>query len=515
MKLRTKGTLNKNDWGYASPIAISNHTINSSGETETVPTNYVLSIGDNRYNSDSPKVQSEIMSTRKIKKSWKTAIVLYSGGDSGSLKFMGIRQNQNGNIVALDQYFYPLGVPKGATEFKYLSERDTSLFVKEWGKDFRVLTHGIEDVGVGVEISYPIFDNENDCDNYLKSGDLDPTKFNGRFEGGGNTGDILDHGSNISSGGSPTGVSDVTGMVNNGIMTLVQMDTGQLKSLQSLMKAGWLGGDIGKGILSVKYIKTPGALPVNPESTVIAADIASKLYEVTGKTFNTQIKNYGLGSFTIPTLYGNFLDYEPYTSVELYLPFCGIKEISPKDVVGKLCVLSVSIDFVTGNCVYYLFSRGTTDKVLYSWNGNCSLDIAISAEDFGQKISGIVGNVGSMVTNAGVAVGTGNPVAVVGAVSSGIGAVQSMTQKNVVQVGNITSNNGFGGINYPYVIVRRIKSALPDGFGSEYGFLSMMHGRIGDLNGYTEMDEHHFTSSTATDQEIKEIEDILKSGFIA
>ena len=515
MKIRTQGTLNKKDWGYASPVVISNTSVNSSGEMQETQTEFVLAIGDPRKGSDDPTVQSEIMSSRKIKKSWKTAIVLYSGGDSGALDFIGIRQNQNGNIVALDDYFYPLGVPNGATKFDFLTTRNTLTFLKKWDSNFYVFSDDVSLSKQSVEISYAIFDNENDCDNYLKSGDLDPTKFNGRFEGGGNSGDIVNNGSNISSGGSPTGVSDVTGMVNNGIMTLVQMDTGQLKSLQSLIKAGWLGGDIGKGLLSVKYIKTPGALPVNPDSTVIAADIASKLYEVTGKTFNTQIKNYGLGSFTIPTLYGNFLDYEPYISVELYLPFCGIKEISPKDVVGKLCVLSVSIDFVTGNCVYYLFSRGNTDKVLYSWNGNCSSDIAISAEDFGQKISGIVGNVGSMVANTGVAVGTGNPVAVVGAVSSGIGAVQSMTQKNVVQVGNITSNNGFGGINYPYVIVRRIKSALPDGFGSEYGFLSMQHARIGNLHGYTEMDEHHFSSATATDQEIKEIEDILKSGFIA
>lgn len=512
MEIRTQGTLNKKDWGYASPIAIANVTVDSSGETEETQTEFVLAIGDSRKGSNDPTVQSEIMSSRKIKKSWKTAIVLYSGGDSGSLDFVGIRQNQDGNIVALD-VFVPVGVPNGATKFDFLTTRNTLTFLKKWDSNFYTLVGG--DSNQSVEISYAIFDNENDCDNYLKSGDLDPTKFNGRFDGGGNAGDIVDNGSNISTGGSPTGVSDVTGMVNNGIMTLVQMDTGQLKSLQSLMKAGWLGGDIGKGLLSVKYIKTPGALPVNPDSTVIASDIATKLYEVTGKTFNTQIKNYGLGSFAIPTLYGNFLDYEPYTSVELYLPFCGIKEISPKDVVGKLCVLSVSIDFVTGNCVYYLFTRGTTDKVLYSWNGNCSTDIAISAEDFGQKISGIVGNVGSMVTNTGVAVGTGNPVAVVGAVSSGIGAVQSMTQKNIVQVGNITSNNGLGGINYPYVIVRRVKSALPDGFGSEYGFLSMQHARIANLNGYTEMAGHHFSSATATDQEIQEIENILKSGFIA
>jgi len=37
-----------------------------------------------------------------------------------------------------------------------------------------------------------------------------------------------------------------------------------------------------------------------------------------------------MGSITIPRQYGNFLDYNPYTSATISLPFAGTFEINPK-----------------------------------------------------------------------------------------------------------------------------------------------------------------------------------------
>lgn len=511
MSRNTPGTVGKKNWGYPSPIIIDTTGVEDTSFTQPyAETRYALIPGDSRIGSNDVKIQQEILTSTKVVMTWKSAAILVSGSDYA---FLSIRQNRNGDIVIANQVLTPVGVPSNASKIDYLSSRlNPNNMLKAWDSNFFVQGSGTPNI----EFPIPVFKNENDADNYLKSSVLDPTEFGGEYIGGGNENpDDVNNNTNISGGNdNKTGVSDYTGVASSGIMDLVEMDTGQLSSLSKLISAGWLAGDIGKGIMSIKYIKTPGDIPANSTSVIIT-DKLTEVYEVTGQKINTQIKNYGLGSFAIPAKYNSFLDYEPYTSIQLYLPYCGIQEISPKDVIGNMCVLSVSVDFLTGNCVYYLYLRGDNNKILYTWNGNCCMDIPINVEDFGRKISNVVGNVGNMMISGAVASTTGSPVAAANVITGGIATAQSIVSKDSTQVGNMGSNNGFGGIQYPYLILRRPKSAEPSNYAHIKGIPSMKNATIGSLKGYTEMQEFVFTSNTATSEEKAEIEAILKSGFYA
>lgn len=511
MSRNTQGTVGEKNWGYPSPIIITTtRPEDTSFSHPYAETCYVLIPGDSRIDSNDVKIQQEILTSTKVVMTWKSAAILTSGSDYA---FLSIRQNRKGDIVIANQVLTPVGVPGNASRLDYLSSRlNPDNMLKAWDSNFFVQTPGTPNI----EFPIPVFKNENDADNYLKSSVLDPTEFGGEYLGGGKeTPDDVNNNTNISGGNdNKTGISDYTGVVSSGIMDLVEMDTGQLSSLSRLISAGWLAGDVGKGIMSIKYIKTPGDIPANSTSVIIT-DKLTEIYEVTGQKINTQIKNYGLGSFAIPSKYNSFLDYEPYTSIQLYLPYCGIKEISPKDVVGNMCILSVSVDFLTGNCVYYLYLRGDNNKILYTWNGNCSMDIPINVEDFGRKISNVVGNVGNMMVSGAIAGTTGSPIAASNVITGGIATAQSIVQKDSTQVGNMGSNNGFGGIQYPYLIIRRPKSLASDNYAHINGIPSMKSATINTLHGYTEMNNFRFSSSKATDSEITEIENILKTGFIA
>ena len=53
--------------------------------------------------------------------------------------------------------------------------------------------------------------------------------------------------------------------------------------------------------------------------------------------------------------FGDFRDFEPYTSIELYVPLCGNISLDPETVVGHTIQIEIRFDIMTGNataCVY-------------------------------------------------------------------------------------------------------------------------------------------------------------------
>ena len=77
--------------------------------------------------------------------------------------------------------------------------------------------------------------------------------------------------------------------------------------------------------------------------------------------------------------YGNsFLDYEPYTHMELYVPFCGTISLDPRDYLGHYLNIRLVVDFTTGTCVAYVMSD---DLVIDTVNGSLAVSIPVTGID--------------------------------------------------------------------------------------------------------------------------------------
>lgn len=72
---------------------------------------------------------------------------------------------------------------------------------------------------------------------------------------------------------------------------------------------------------------------------------------------------------------GSFLDREPYTIAELYIPFCGTLPISVADYIGHTITVKMAIDYRTGSCTAYVFKDSTP---LQSANGQIGIDIPVT-----------------------------------------------------------------------------------------------------------------------------------------
>lgn len=58
-----------------------------------------------------------------------------------------------------------------------------------------------------------------------------------------------------------------------------------------------------------------------------------------------------LGECGFPTYFGNFLDYEPYTTAKLYIPYCNEVEIPTAIFAGHRIRVHLIVDITTGGCI--------------------------------------------------------------------------------------------------------------------------------------------------------------------
>lgn len=76
-----------------------------------------------------------------------------------------------------------------------------------------------------------------------------------------------------------------------------------------------------------------------------------------------------------PKFADSFLDYEPYTKMELYVPFCGTIQLNPADIIDRDLNVQLVVDFTTGTATGFVMSD---DLVIETVNGNIAIDIPVT-----------------------------------------------------------------------------------------------------------------------------------------
>lgn len=245
-----------------------------------------------------------------------------------------------------------------------------------------------------------------------------------------------------------------------------------------------------------------------------------------GAKLTSQFIQIDLGKFTVPRYFDSFLDYK--SKYQIYLPFAGTFDLNPDDVVGNECNLICYVDFMYSNVYYILSVKDSLNgqsAVRYRFSGNSGVEIPISADDYGRKISsmiqGVVGGavaVGTIVATGGAsAAATGLSMAGGSGVISSIGNIASglMQESDVSTSGMVAGPVGSMDVKYPYLIISRPKMAIPEAYGTIQGYPSNISMPLADVTGFAKIKELHLDNiSGATSDEIDEIESLLKDGVI-
>ena len=220
---------------------------------------------------------------------------------------------------------------------------------------------------------------------------------------------------------------------------------------------------------------------------------------VPSKLVSEQYITVDCGSVDLQEYFGNVFDYPPYTEVSIYLPFIGIRQLDPSDVMRSTISVKYRIDVLTGACLAEVnVQRDAAGGTLYTFSGDAAVRYPVSSGSYMGIVSGLIGVATSVVS--------GNLLPALGGVAR--------LHTNVERSGSFTGNSGAMGSKVPYLIISRPQTAMADKFETLSGYPSNTYTLLSNCKGFTQVKYCHVENLSATETEKKEIERLLKEGVI-
>lgn len=346
---------------------------------------------------------------------------------------------------------------------------------------------------------------------------------------------------------------------------LHQMTSAQLREFQQI--ALW-----SDGIADVKRAQTYDLvsgiigcyrLPYTPNTTAGTVNgfcISGEYIDtptMTTQLINKTFQVISVGVIKFPEYFGSFLDYAPYTKIQIYLPFIGLCDIPTELVMGGDVHVRYYFNNTNGQCNAYI---RTTDRfghknVILSSTGNCRVDIPLTSYtdptllnitktviDASSKVIGtIIGAkvAGSASAAAGEAldratdsidysgatnIQLGSEIAKANAIQQGISSVLGgasdlagafFAPTAVGAIGDVSGGMAAMSQLAPYVIITRPCMAIPENFEKCLGLPCNIGGKVEDFHGLTIFSNVRMNGiESALNAELSEIQQLLYSGVI-
>lgn len=233
---------------------------------------------------------------------------------------------------------------------------------------------------------------------------------------------------------------------------------------------------------------------------------------VPSKIVTEQYVTIDCGSVLLQEYFGNVFDYTD-TTINLYLPFIGIRQISTADAVRGLINVVYHVDVITGACLAEVrIDRDNAGGTIYQFSGSCAVQYPLSSGSYMGIVSGIL----STATSVGLGLAFGG---IGGGIISGMNAGARMlgggSSASISKAGNFSGNAGAMGIKKPYIIISRPQTALATDFNKYIGKPANHTTTIGACTGFFKCREIHLEFIGATDDEMSELNTLLTTGVIA
>ena len=209
-----------------------------------------------------------------------------------------------------------------------------------------------------------------------------------------------------------------------------------------------------------------------------------------------------VGSVTLPRKYNNFLDFEPYTKVQIYLPFYGCAMLDSSLVIGRTITIKYIIDVITATAKIKIIHA---DKTLYEFKTTCGSDLPITSSN---RASVEMGYLSSGV-GMGVSLASGN---IIGAIASGLSMAQSQYHSSTS--GNVSGVLNFHDSRMITVLVDRPVYTELRNFNKTHGRVCNLSKTLRDLRGFTKCAENVQIPFNCLDEERTMIIEQLTNGVI-
>ena len=233
-------------------------------------------------------------------------------------------------------------------------------------------------------------------------------------------------------------------------------------------------------------------------------------------------RNISLGKYTITGFHGNkgnphFLDFSPYTTAEVFIPYCGFVTLPVDKIMYNEIEVRLLVDIKLGNCTGIVKCNG---NIVGEKAGILGSDIPLVAVNMGVAMGAIIQGLTDSTFGFASAIpyaATGNIGATFSGILNGTSALTQTimsTKKNYTEViGNTGGDIMFSMPDRCYIKLTYPKKELPDNYGKMVGYMCGKGGRLGDFKGFTICENVH-VDVKATEDEKQMILEKLLTGVI-
>lgn len=253
-----------------------------------------------------------------------------------------------------------------------------------------------------------------------------------------------------------------------------------------------------------------------------------KIEDIPNKSPFNVISDYlKVAEFKIEPHYNNWMDYDPYTKYEIYIPYLSYIQVSAEEVLGKTLQLVYVVNYQDGTATASLINIDD-NKVIYS--GECQLGckLAINSTNTleiekAKTANGLnlaIGLASSTIATAG-GMATGNPLMTAkGVVGFGSSLTNFITTANSLFVkGQASVISGSNGVYTPQDVRIKITRCIPVTNEDDYKMLEGLplneYRNLSDLHGFTVVSNIHLENvASATTLEHNNLKTLLEEGII-
>lgn len=315
-----------------------------------------------------------------------------------------------------------------------------------------------------------------------------------------------------------------------------------------------------ESVLSLKRIPyTPSSYSGETTDVYIGTVKVGPPTSVVAKQFET----LDMGTVNITEYYGSFLDYEPYTFIQLYLPYVGFVSLKTADVMNSQLNVKYYIDNVTTSfqAVVTVIKDGHT-RTPYYYNGTLGFDIPLTENSFSDTIKAMIQSGVQIATaTSSIALSTfpvidsykantmpaklreiqnlpsgPNLVSDAKAIMDRQGATKSdivnhlgneiisksgtinnaisALGANVMRTGTPSPNTDVFCYKKPYITITRVNASIPQNFRQMYGIPSNIYAQLSTLKGFTKLSSIRLTNIPCTADELELLYQQLTTGVI-
>lgn len=308
-----------------------------------------------------------------------------------------------------------------------------------------------------------------------------------------------------------------TGVTECGFMSLYKMTNTQLNALASYLWSDDFLDEVKKFfsdpmqmIISCKMLPYSVSASSTTE-TIQAGNVATTCtgYKIYG---NNQYTKVDCGEILLPERTKTYLDYSPYCSAQIFLPFIGMRPIDVDTCVGHRIGVKYNCDCLTGQSVCFVTIDG---NVAYTYECNIGMDIPISSESY-HGIMGALTSALNVPLSVGTAIATGGmsvPLSGASLVSSAVGMANG-SRPTIERSGSVSGVGGFLNHRQPFLLIEYTDPIQATNQKHFMGAPTNKTIKLKNCKGLTTVEQTYLSILEATEEEKAELLELLKGGAL-